>query len=39
MNVCLMGIPEREDVKKEAERIFEEIIDENFPSLMKKINL
>lgn len=34
-NIYLTGLPEGEERVKRAERMFEEIISENFPSLMK----
>jgi len=38
-NVCIMGGPEGEEQKKEAGRIYKEIMGENFSSLVKNINL
>ena len=37
MNMQIIGIPEEEDKKKQSEKIFEEIIVENFPDMGKKI--
>lgn len=34
-----MGVPEREEREKRAERIFKEIIDENLPNLVKYMKL
>ena len=34
-NVCVIGVPEGEEKGKGAEAIIEEIMNENFPSLMK----
>ena len=36
-NICIIGIPEEEEEKKGYEKIFEEIIVENFPSIDKEI--
>ena len=36
-NIRIIGVPEEEEKKKETEKIFEEIIDENFPNMGKKI--
>lgn len=35
MNICIMVVPEGEDREKGAERLFKEIIAENFPNLGK----
>ena len=35
-NIRIIGVPE-EDIKKGQEKIFEEIIDENFPNMGKEI--
>ena len=35
-NICMIGVPE-EEKKKEYEKIFEEIIAENFPNMERKI--
>ena len=37
MNIRIIGIPEEEEKKKEYEKIFEEIIDDNFPNMEKEI--
>jgi len=34
-NLCIIGIPEREEKEKGIENIFEEIMSENFPNLKK----
>ena len=36
-NIRIIGVPEEEEKKKGHEKIFEEIIVENFPSMEKKI--
>ena len=36
-NIRIIGVPEEEDKKKDHEKIFEEIIVENFPKLGKEI--
>lgn len=36
--LCLMGFPEGEE-EKGTERLLEEIMAENFPSLMKDLNI
>lgn len=38
-NIYLMGLPEGEERVKRAERMFEEIISESFPNLIKKTTL
>ena len=35
-NIQITGVPEEEEKKKETEKIFEEIIVENFPTWEKK---
>ena len=35
-NICIMGIPERKESKQGIENIFEEIMTENFHSLVKE---
>ena len=37
MNICLIGVPEGEKRKKAHEKIFEEIIAENFLNMRKEI--
>ena len=36
-NIRIIGVPEEEEKKKEYERIFEEIVVENFPNMEKEI--
>ena len=36
-NVRIIGVPEEEEKKKGHEKIFEEIIDQNFPKMEKEI--
>ena len=36
-NIHIIGVPEREEREKGLEKIFEEIIDENFPNMGKEI--
>ena len=36
-NIRIMGVPEEEEKKKGYEKIFEEIIVENFPTMEKEI--
>ena len=36
-NILIIGVPEEEDRKKGYEKIFEEIIVENFPNMEKEI--
>ena len=36
-NIQIIGVPEEKDKKKEYEKIFEEIIVENFPNMEKEI--
>ena len=36
-NVCITGVPEGEEREKGPEKIFEEIIVENFPNMGKEI--
>ena len=35
-NICILGLPEREEREKGAEILFEEIMAENFSNLEKK---
>ena len=37
-NICIIGVPEKEDKKKGHEKILEEIIVENFPKMEKEID-
>ena len=36
-NILIIGVPEEEQKKKGYEKIFEEIIVENFPNMKKKV--
>ena len=36
-NIRILGVPKEEEKKKGYEKIFEEIIDENFPNMEKEI--
>ena len=36
-NIRIIGVPEEEEIKKGTEKIFEEIIVENFPNMGKEI--
>ena len=36
-NIWIIGVPEEEEKKKGYEKIFEEIIVENFPNMVKEI--
>ena len=36
-NICIIGVPEGEERKKGPEKIFEEIVAENFPNMGKEI--
>ena len=36
-NIEIIGVPEEEEKKKVSEKIFEEIIEENFPNMAKEI--
>ena len=36
-NIWIIGVPEQEEKKKGSEKIFEEIIVENFPNMGKEI--
>ena len=38
INIQLIGVPEEEEEKKGTEKIFEEIIVENFPNMGKEIS-
>ena len=35
-NICIIGVPEGEVREKETEKIFQEIIAENFPNMRKE---
>ena len=36
LNILIIGVPEKEDKKKDHEKILEEIIVENFPKMGRK---
>ena len=36
-NICIIGVPEGEEIEKGPEKIFEEIIVKNFPNMGKEI--
>ena len=36
-NICIIGVPEGEERKKGPEKIFEEMVAENFPNMGKEI--
>ena len=36
-NIRIIGVPEEEDIKKDHEKVLEEIIVENFPKMRKEI--
>ena len=36
-NICIIGVPEKEDKTKDLEKIPEEVIVENFPKMGKEI--
>ena len=36
-NICIIGVPEKEDKKTDHEKVLEEIIVENFPKMGKEI--
>ena len=38
-NVRIIGVPERDEEKQETENLFEKIMKENFPNLMKEIDI
>ena len=38
-NIRIIGIPEGEEEKQEIEKLFEKIIQENFPNLVKEIDI
>ena len=37
MNIHIMGVPEEEQREQEIENLFEKIVKENFPDLVKEI--
>ena len=36
---CILGVPEREDKEQEIGTLFEKIMKENFPNLVKEIDM
>ena len=38
-NLCIIGIPEREEKEKGIENVFEEMMAENFPNLKKETDI
>ena len=38
-NICLIGIPEGEEKEQEIGNLFEKIMKENFPNLVKEIDM
>ena len=38
-NICIIGVPEKEEKVKRAENLFQEIIAENFPNLGKETDI
>ena len=37
-NIWIIGVPEREEEEQEIENLFEPIMEENFPNLVKEID-
>ena len=37
-NIQIIGVPEGEEQQQEIENLFEQIVKENFPNLMKEID-
>ena len=37
-NIQIIGVPEGEEEEQEIENLFEQIVKENFPNLMKEID-
>ena len=37
INIHIIGVPERQEIEKGPEKIFEEMIAENFPNMGKEI--
>ena len=35
-NICIIGIPEGEDEEQGVENLFEKVMTENFPNLMRE---
>ena len=38
-NICIIGVPEREEEEQEIGNLFEKIMKENFPNLVKEIDM
>ena len=38
-NICILGVPEGEEKEKEIGNLLEKIMKENFPNLVKKIDI
>ena len=38
-NICIIGVPEGEEKEQEIGNLFEKIIKENFPNLVKEIDM
>ena len=38
-NICIIGVPEREEKEQEIGNLFENIMKENFPDLVKEIDM
>ena len=38
-NICIIGVPEGEEKEQEIENLFEKIMKENFPNLVKEIDM
>ena len=38
-NIRIIGVPEREEEEQEVENLFEKILKENFPNLVKEIDI
>ena len=38
-NICLIGLPEGEEEEQEIGNVFEKIIKENFPNLVREIDM
>ena len=38
-NICITGVPEGEEKEQEIRKLFEKIMKENFPNLVKEIDM
>ena len=38
-NICIIGVPEGEEKEQEIGNLFEKIVKENFPNLVKEIDM